>query len=80
MRIPFRALQVFPPSPLCLNLDCLPHVLHDGIIAKTPVVDTIGIEYAFDIQITQGFYLVLVSWGLARLLMSNFMPPKETNE
>ena len=61
MRIPFRALHVFP-SQVCLSPSCLKDVLNDPLVSVVPVSDDIDINYAFDLQITQGFYLLLISY------------------
>ena len=65
MRIPFRSLHLVP-THVCLDLACAPRLLDQPIVAKVPVIDTIGIEYAFDLQLTQGFYMVLASYFLFR--------------
>ena len=61
MQLPFRALHVFPVT-LCASPACLGEVLEQPLVQRTPVYDTIGIEYAFDVQITQGFYVVVLSY------------------
>ena len=33
-----------------------------------PVLDTIGIEYAFDLQVTQGFYVLVLAYATLRAL------------
>ena len=65
MRIPFRALHVLP-SHACWTAACAPSVLAEPAITRVPVLDAIGIEYAFDLQLTQGLYVVLLSYALLR--------------
>lgn len=55
MIVPFRTLHLFQVStPPCTQLACVSQVLDDPILRTVPVVDTIGIEYAFDLELTQG--------------------------
>lgn len=69
MRLPFRALQLFP-SHGCLRPSCLHSVFDESPVVSVPVVDSVGIEYAFDVQLTQGFYLLVLSYVALRYLRS----------
>ena len=72
MRLPFRTLHILP-SHACMSPTCLHTVLNDPIISVIPVHDDVGIDYAVDIQLMQGFYVVILGyvflrWGLHSLL------------
>ena len=72
MRVPFRSLHLVP-AHLCVSPACMSSVLDGPVVARVPVQDSIGVEYAFDVQVTQGFYTLLVAfvalrWLRARLL------------
>lgn len=67
MRLPFRALQVVP-SHGCFHPSCLHAMLDEPPVVSVPVADPIGIEYAFDLQLTQGFYVLVLSYMALRFL------------
>ena len=67
MILPFHALRVVP-SHVCSDLGCLAAALSEPAVVRVPVEDAIGIEYAFDLQLTQGFYSVFIAYGFLRLV------------
>ena len=67
MRVPFRALHLVPSS-LCFDPSCASHVLHEPIVHRELVLDAIGIEQAFDLRLTQGFYLFVASFVFVRYI------------
>ena len=67
MLVPLHAIRLVPHAP-CTSYACLPPILEAGLIERVPVVDAAGTEYAFDLELTQGFYLVLVSYVCLRAL------------
>ena len=71
MRVPFRSLHLVP-AHLCVSPACMSSVLDGPVVARVPVQDSIGVEYAFDVQVTQGFTrsvaFVALRWLRARLL------------
>tara|TARA_Y100000748_G_scaffold296187_1_gene288695 strand:+ start:239 stop:454 length:216 start_codon:yes stop_codon:yes gene_type:complete len=60
--LPFRALRFVPSTP---GAD----VLAQPILHRTTVTDLIDIPYAYDIELTQGFYLLLATFVTARVLL-----------
>jgi hypothetical protein len=54
------------------------NVLDEPILSTVPVRDTIGIEYAFDLQVTQGlvFSYIALRWVRAKILEA-FKKPDE---
>ena len=58
MRLP--TLHVVPK---CLAASCdarnLERILNDPPIVRVPVVDEIGIQYGFDLQLTEGAYVLV---------------------
>ena len=72
MRIPFRALHIFP-AHVCLSPSCVSNVLKEPILSTIPVRDTIDVEYAFDLQITQGFYVLVFSYVALRWARANIL-------
>jgi len=75
MRIPLRTIQFIPTFATFAagdHLDAVEVVKHISempAIQKVPVLDTIGLPYAFDIQFTEGFYFVLVAYLSVRTLL-----------
>ena len=76
MRIPLRTVQFIPTFATTFaagdHLDALQVVKHISempAIQKVPVLDTIGLPYAFDIQFTEGFYFVLLAYLSVRTLL-----------
>lgn len=67
MILPFRALRL-TPSHLCVDPSCVSRVLDEPLVVRVPVSDVIGIEYAFDLEVTQGFYLSVVTFVVLRWL------------
>lgn len=65
MRIPFRSLHMVP-AHVCFAPSCVSTVLDDPIITRVGVNDAIGFEYAFDLQVTQGFYTLIVAFAAIR--------------
>ena len=56
----FPTLHVVPK---CVAASCgdalnLERILNDPPIVRVPVVDEIGIQYGFDLQLTEGAYLL----------------------
>ena len=77
MRLPLRALHVFP-AHICLSPSCVSNVLDEPILSTVPVRDTIGIEYAFDLQVTQGFYTLVFSYiALRAKILESLKKPDE---
>ena len=68
MLLPFRALHLVPTT-LCMRLDCLPMTLAEPVVERVPVLDLIGIETAFDLQLTQGFYALLAVFVATRWVL-----------
>ncbi len=68
MRIALRALNIVP-STLCLQPACMRSVLEEPIVSIVPVTDTIGVQYAFDLQITQGFYTVVLAYAILQWVL-----------
>ena len=67
MRIPFRHLHLVP-THICMSPACVHSVLHDPVFSRVPVLDAIGIDYAYDIQVTQGFYVLVLAYVCLRWL------------
>ena len=61
MRAPFRALRLVPAIP-AFSRECLREVLRAPPVDVLPVTDDIGVQYAFDLQLTAGFYLLLLTY------------------
>ena len=59
--------HIVPKIP-CTSLACLPDVLAMPLIEKTPVVDTLGIEYALEVRPTEGVVLLLIAGVLLRAM------------
>lgn len=76
MHLPFRALQLVP-SHGCFRPSCLHLVFDESPVVSVPVVDSVGTEYAFDVQLTQGFYLLVLSYMALRFLRD--LAPKAGN-
>lgn len=66
--LPFRTFNPIPPLPLCIQPACFADVLNQAPVMRENVYDTIGIPYAFDYHLTQGFYLTVASFVLLRWL------------
>jgi len=69
MRLP--AVHLIP-SVTCASSECIATVLRDPPVARLPVVDDLGIEYAFDLQLTEGAYVLLLFgllWSVVRPLI-----------
>ena len=67
MRLP--AMHVLPvcASHPCASLPSLRTILETPPIVHVPVLDDVGVEYGFDLQITEGAYVLvtfLVVWSL----------------
>ena len=69
MLVPFRALRLWP-AHLCLHPACAAQAIDEPAIVKVPVLDAIGIEYAFDLQLTQGFYILVAAFVATRWLQA----------
>lgn len=71
MRLP--AVHLVPSATCASSLsECVATVLRDPPIARLPVVDDLGIEYAFDLQLTEGAYVLLLFglvWSVVRPLI-----------
>jgi hypothetical protein len=63
MRIPFHTLHSIPKQ-ICGSPACFSQILDEPILQKVPLTDELGIQYAFDIQLTQGFYFLIVAYFL----------------
>ena len=67
MKLPLNVIHLVPAS-VCWSPSCVPAVLNEPPILSVPVLDTIGIEYGFDVQFTQGFYVIVAAYVTLRLL------------
>lgn len=63
--LPFRALHLVP-ARVCFSPACAGETLQEPLFHRVPVPDAIGIEYAYDVELTQGFYLLLLTYALWR--------------
>lgn len=63
MRIPFHKLHSIP-TQICVSPTCLSDILDHPIIEKIYLKDDLGITYAFDLQLTQGFYFLIFTYFL----------------
>ena len=72
MRIPFRTLHLLPAT-LCTQPACLPQLLDDPVVRTLPVEDLLGFQTAFDIEVTQSFYLLLAVYVAVRVIMRAIM-------
>lgn len=63
MRIPFHRLHSIP-THICVSPACFSQILDEPILQKVPLTDELGLQYAFDIQITQGFYFLIFAYFL----------------
>ena len=68
MLLPVRAIRFFQSTPACTHLACVSDVLERPILQSVPVEDIIGIEYARDLEVTQGFYLLLMAYAALRVV------------
>lgn len=66
-----HALRIVPDAlPAAVSgcvLDVLDAALQQPLIRTVPVVDAAGVEYAFDLQLTTGFYLLVAAYVALRL-------------
>ena len=63
MRLPLRALH-WTPASLCTAPHCASQVFDEPLVRVVPVLDAIGLPYAYDLQFTQGFYTCLLAYVL----------------
>lgn len=70
MILPVQTVRLFQSTPVCDRLACVSEVLAQPPIQSVPVYDALGIEYARDIEVTQGFYVLLVAYAALRALQS----------
>ena len=63
-----RALRLAPTS-LCLSSTCFADVLQQPLVERVPVADLIGVEYAYDVALTQGFYVLVASYFVTRSVL-----------
>ena len=68
MGLQFHAIRLVPTC-LCASPACIPRVLDAPIVERVPVEDLIGVPYAYDLQLTQGFYVTVGSYLLLRSLL-----------
>lgn len=74
MRIAFHALNLLTPFHSCggeVSARCLSTALDIPPLISQPVVDDLGIQYAFDLALTDGAYLVVgvaLALGALRLV------------
>ena len=66
MHFIYRAFHPFPSPPLCTKLSCLSEVLDTGVIKSVPVYDDVGVAYAMDLEVQQGFYLLILAYIFLR--------------
>ena len=59
--------EALPAAATGRALDVLDAALQQPLIRTVPVVDAAGVEYAFDLQLTTGFYLVIAAYVAVRL-------------
>ena len=57
----FNALRLVP-SHFCTKIVCMSDMLLEPPITRVSIPDIIGIDTAFDLQLTQGFYTLLISY------------------
>ena len=76
MRIRLRTIQFIPTFAASVSsgdhldvLATMKQILEMPAIQKVDVLDTIGLPYAFDIQLTEGFYMVIVSYLFVRTVL-----------
>ena len=76
MRIPLRTIQFIPTFSASVSsgdhldvLATMKQISEMPAIQKVDVLDTIGLPYAFDIQLTEGFYMVIVSYFFVRTVL-----------
>ena len=41
-------------------------MLDGGVVAREPVLDAIGIQYAYDLRLTEGFYVAIAFFFAVR--------------
>jgi hypothetical protein len=76
MRIPFHMLRALSIGHSCTDLSpnvCLTRALDIPPVIRLPVTDDIGVVYAFDLAITDGFYILVVTVAAFMLLRRNNM-------
>ena len=69
MLLPFHGVLLTPPPPLCTSLECLPRILEQPLVTRTPVFDLIGIEVGYDLQLEEGAYVCLITFLAGRLIL-----------
>ena len=66
MIVPFRALHLAPAVP-CTTWAC---VLESPALRTVPVPDVLGNPWAYDVELTNGFHLLLAVFVLARCVLA----------
>jgi len=78
-----RSVSPFPLSPACAPSDpfvtCARTLIDAPLVEREPVYDILGIDYAYDLHLTQSFWCFLLcavvvrhaSRSLARLLVAS---------
>jgi len=69
MRILFHGLRLFADVPRTDIATVLKNALDGPLVASQPVEDAVGMTYAYDVVLQDGFYLffsVLALWLLVR--------------
>lgn len=67
MRVPFHTLGTsFHPVHAVATF---PAVLDEPVVRMQPLYDTVGIPYAYDLILTDGFLVTVVAFALVRTLV-----------
>ena len=63
MLFPYRALRLIPETVSITN------VLDRPIVQTIPVVDDVGVQYANDLVLTDGFYVTIATYIALRYVL-----------
>lgn len=66
MRIPFHAVRY---TPLMHTSKELAHALKEPILYVEPLYDAIDVPYSYDIVLTNGFYLCVLSFCIYECML-----------
>lgn len=79
MRIPFHTLHSIPKQ-ICVSPACFSQILDEPILQKVPLTDELGLQYAFDIQLTQGFYFLIFAYFILSFTRDKIIQAFKKNE